>query len=146
MAVRARQDDWLYDFDKRLSALSKFISLSEAASLSAACKRVNNLLTQAGKANIPETINEDLLEAGAEQFLYKEIIKSKQLVNPLYQAADYAAILSHLATLKQPIDAYFEQVMVMVDDEAIKRNRLALLANLQGILQGVADISLLQPT
>lgn len=63
-AVRARQDNWLYDFDKRIHALQSFVSLSEAASLSAACKRVNNLLSHAGKQRAVTYINDELLERG----------------------------------------------------------------------------------
>jgi glycyl-tRNA synthetase beta chain len=143
-AVRARQDEWLYDLDKRLHALQSFVNLPEAASLSAACKRVNNLLSHAGRHAISVEINEQLLEEGAEKSLYIHINKIEQSVEPLYLAAEYGSLLKLLASLKEPVDAFFDQVMVMVDDEQIKANRLALLARLQDLLQGVADISLLQ--
>lgn len=143
-AVRARQDEWLYDLDKRLHALQAFVTLPEAASLSAACKRVNNLLNHAGKQAVAAAINEQLLEEGAEQSLYLHVNKIAQLVEPLYRSTDYGSLLKLLASLREPVDAFFDQVMVMVDDEAVKANRLALLARLQDLLQGVADISLLQ--
>lgn len=143
-AVCARQDDWLYDLDKRLHALQTFITLPEAASLSAACKRVNNLLNHAGENTLAATINESLLEEGAEKSLFSHINQIKQAVEPLYVSADYGALLKLLASLKEPVDAFFDKVMVMADDDAIKANRLALLASLQKLLQGVADISLLQ--
>ncbi|WP_058534786.1 glycine--tRNA ligase subunit beta [Legionella saoudiensis] len=143
-AVRARQDDWLYDLDKRLCALQTFITLPEAASLSAACKRVNNLLNHAGEQALVATINESLLEEGAEKALFNHINQVKQAVDPLYASANYGDLLKLLASLKEPVDAFFDKVMVMVDNEAIKANRLALLASLQKLLQGVADISLLQ--
>ncbi|MBI2786510.1 MAG: glycine--tRNA ligase subunit beta [Legionella longbeachae] len=142
-AVRARQDEWLYDLDKRLSALQLFVKLPEAASLSAACKRVNNLLSQVGKQTLT-TVNEHLLEEGVEQSLYRHINQVAQAVEPLYRSADYSTLLKLLASLKEPVDSFFDKVMVMVDDESIKANRLALLARLQNLLQGVADISLLQ--
>ncbi|MDR3442687.1 MAG: glycine--tRNA ligase subunit beta [Legionella sp.] len=143
-AVRARQDEWFYDLDKRLNALQSFVTLPEAASLSAACKRVNNLLNHAGKQAVNSEVNEQLLEEGAEKSLYLHLNKIAQSVEPLYLSADYSALLKLLASLREPVDAFFDQVMVMVDDEAVKANRLALLARLQAVLQGVADISLLQ--
>lgn len=143
-AVRARQDEWLYDLDKRLKALQVFVALPEAASLSAACKRVNNLLNHAGKQAVSSEIKESILEEGAEKALYIHLNKIAQSVEPLYRSAEYGSLLKLLASLKEPVDAFFDQVMVMVDDEAIKANRLALLARLQDLLQGVADISLLQ--
>ncbi|MFI4919509.1 MAG: glycine--tRNA ligase subunit beta [Legionellales bacterium] len=142
-AVRARQDEWLYDLDKRLTALQVFVTLPEAASLSAACKRVSNLLSHAGFTDTAVEINEDLLEEGAEHFLYLCINNMMQVVDPLYASAEYGALLKQLASLKQPVDAFFDKVLVMVDDEAVKMNRLALMSRLQTLLQGVADISLL---
>lgn len=142
-AVRARQDEWLYDLDKRLIALQSFVTLPQATSLSAACKRVNNLLVQAKKDVLPP-INEQLFEEEVEKSLHIHIKHITQAVEPLYRSADYGSLLKLLASLKEPVDAFFDKVMVMVDDEAIKSNRLALLACLQELLQGVADISLLQ--
>lgn len=143
-AVRACQDEWLYDLDKRLHALRSFVTMPEAESLSAACKRVNNLLNHAGHQELSPDINEQLLVEGAEQSLYQHLNKIAESVEPLYRSADYGALLRLLASLKEPVDAFFDQVMVMADDEAIKSNRLALLVRLQSVLQGVADISLLQ--
>ncbi|KTD10693.1 glycyl-tRNA synthetase beta chain [Legionella gratiana] len=142
-AVRARQDEWLYDLDKRLSALQVFVTLPEASSLSAACKRVNNLLAQAENHVLPP-IKEQLLEEEVEKSLHTHIKHIAQAVEPLYRSADYSALLKLLASLREPVDAFFDKVMVMVDDETIKSNRLALLVCLQDLLQGVADISLLQ--
>lgn len=145
-AVKARQANWLYDFDKRIHALSDFIQLPEAAILSAACKRVNNLLQHASSSinNPLEPINEELLEEGAEQSLFIHLQKVEEVVKPFYANEDYMKILSQLASLREPVDAFFEHVMVMVDDQSIKINRLQLLKRLQCLLQGVADISLLQ--
>jgi glycyl-tRNA synthetase beta chain len=145
-AVRARQDEWLYDFDKRIHALAQFISLPEASSLAAACKRVGNLLQQADLTLTLKPINEELLTEGAEQALFAHLSKMEGILKPLYEDADYRNILAQLASLREPVDAFFEHVMVMEDDEALKRNRLQLLLRLQTLLQGVADISLLQLT
>lgn len=142
-AGRARQGEWLYDLDKRLSALQAFVTLPEAASLSAACKRVNNLLAQIEKHVLPP-IKEELFEDEVEKSLYTQIKHISQAVEPLYRTGEYSSLLKLLATLKEPVDAFFDKVMVMVDDASIKSNRLALLVCLQDLLQGVADISLLQ--
>lgn len=141
-AVRARQDDWFFDIDKRVIALVAFINLPEAASLSAACKRVNNLLQQTNVL-AAESVDVSLLENDAEKALFEDIQAVEKFVAPLYSAGDYGKILNQLASLRKPADAFFEHVMVMVDDQAIKKNRLCLLARLQNLLQGVADISLL---
>lgn len=143
-AVRARQDEWLYDLDLRLNALRLFISMPEAASLSAACKRVNNILAHAQQPELLATVNEQLLEESAEKALYTHINSMTQSIERLYQDANYGLLLKQLASLKEPIDAFFDQVMVMVDDSAVKNNRLVLLSRLQSVLQGVADISMLQ--
>ncbi len=142
-AVRARQDEWLYDLDKRLNALKSFVTMPEAASLSAACKRVNNLLSQA-KINFTIDINEQLIEEGVEQSLYDHLNQVAHSIEALYVAEDYGSVLKQLASLREPVDAFFDQVMVMVEDEQVKKNRLAILAKLQKLLQGVADISMLQ--
>lgn len=145
-AVRARQDEWLYDLDKRLNALTTFVTMPEAASLSAACKRVNNLLSNVASTDLTAEINEALIEEGAEKALYTHINQMAETVESLYRAADYGALLKQLASLKEPVDAFFDNVMVMVDDNAVKKNRLAILARLKNLLRGVADISMLQLT
>ena len=142
-AVRNKQDEWLYDLDKRLQALTHFITLPEAASLAAACKRVNNLLSQTMDAQLAYVVDDSLLEDKAEKALYDSILQMKQGQERLYQQGDYAQLLKLLATLKEPIDVFFEQVMVMTDNNELRSNRLALLSLLQEVLQGVADISTL---
>jgi len=144
LAVRARQDKWLFDLDNRVAALKSFVDLPEAAVLSAACKRVNNLLNHAAINGQSVLVNEQLLEPGAEEQLFKEVHKVSQQVEPLYREGNYVALLQQLASLRKPVDAFFTDVMVMVDNEAVKNNRLSLLAQLQNLLQGVADISVLQ--
>ncbi len=143
-AVRARQDDWLFDLDKRVKALLDFIHLPEAQSLSAACKRVNNLLQHASLQGEIQSINVALLNEPAEQALFAKIQAVENSVAPRYSSGDYGYILAQLASLREPVDAFFEGVMVMVDDINLRDNRLHLLARLQHLLQGVADISLLQ--
>lgn len=142
-AARARQDDWLFDLDKRIQALNVFVTLPEAASLSAACKRVNNLLQHAALTTDKPVIDASLFEGAAEKFLFEQVQKVEEMIAPLYSAGDYSNILNHLASLREPVDAFFEHVMVMVENSALKLNRLNLLMRLQNLLQGVADISLL---
>lgn len=144
LAVRARQDEWLFDSDKRLHALQQFVTMPQASSLCAACKRVNNLLSHANAKYSNGSINLKLMEEGAEKSLYEHINAITNMVEPLYSSADYGSLLKQLASLREPVDAFFDNVMVMVDDESVRSNRLALLAQLQNLLQGVADISLLQ--
>jgi glycyl-tRNA synthetase beta chain len=144
LAARARQEDWLYDLDKRIHALANFVKMPEAAVLSASCKRVNNLLQQADAEINMIGIDESLLEEGAEKALFAHLKAVEEWVKPLYASEDYGKILTQLASLREPVDAFFEHVMVMVDNQAVRRNRLNLLTRLQNLLQGVADISLLQ--
>ncbi|MDP3705351.1 MAG: glycine--tRNA ligase subunit beta [Legionellaceae bacterium] len=152
-AVRARQDDWLFDADKRIKALLHFVSMPEAATLSAVCKRVTNILQQAsssielrqtsGKNEGNRVVQPDLFTESAERVLFERIEAVETLVAPRYAESDYGYILSQLASLNEPLAAFFEQVMVMVDDVKIKKNRLCLLVRLQSLLQGVADIACL---
>ena len=144
MAVRARQDDWFYDLENRLDALKLFVTMPEAGALSAACKRVNNLLSHANETGAAAEVNEVLLMDGPEKALYVHINQLSRSVASLYETKNYGLILKQLASLREPVDAFFDNVMVMVDDQALKKNRLALLAHLQNLLQGVADISMLQ--
>lgn len=145
-AVRSRQNDWFFDLDKRMKAMVNFVDLPEAISLSAACKRVNNLLNQAAMSLDNCTIEENLFDHAAEKVLFQQLHRVEQEIAPLYGVAEYGKILNHLASLRPAVDAFFEQVMVMVDNQAVKENRLKLLTRLQKLLQGVADISLLQLT
>ncbi|STX29599.1 glycyl-tRNA synthetase beta chain [Legionella beliardensis] len=146
-AVRARQHDELDDFDKRINALKFFASLPDAAMLSAACKRVNNLLQQEETQEYQLClVDESLLQEEAEQSLFSKLQDMKQSISSLYETKDYVAILTQLATLRPTVDAFFENVMVMVNNTNTKKNRLVLLSHLQDMLQGVADISELQFT
>jgi glycyl-tRNA synthetase beta chain len=142
-AVLNKQNDCLSDLDKRLKALQLFTQRAEAVSLSSASKRVKNIIQQ---NQLPEDaeINEKMLIESAELSLYRELCAMNKVIQPLYEEGDYTSILTALAGLKEPVDAFFEQVMVMTDDKRIRDNRLRLLAGLQKSLQGVADISQLQ--
>lgn len=142
LAVRKRQSEWFYDFDKRVKALAAFVLRPEAAVLSAACKRVNNLLQQ-HSAN-QQDVDSRLFTEEAERALFDTMVKLSPALQQAQTEGDYSFILNNLASLREVVDAFFNQVMVMVDDVAIKNNRLALLSRLQQMLQNTADISLLQ--
>ncbi|MWN31706.1 glycine--tRNA ligase subunit beta [Gilliamella sp. Pra-s60] len=131
------------DFDARVKAVTHFRTLPEAASLAEANKRVSNILSKANIA-IPEKINVALLEEGAEGELAKQVAVLADKLAPYFSHGRYQDALIELSALKAPVDAFFESVMVMVDDEQIKVNRLALLEKLQNLFLKVADISLLQ--
>lgn len=142
-AARARQDENLADMAKRIAALQEFVKTTAAISLSAACKRVNNILQQATCEQ--GIVKAKLFQEPAEKDLYQHIQRVKLDITPLTEQRDYQAILAKLATLKEPVDAFFDNVMVMVDDPVLRVNRLLLLFELQNLLQGVADIGLLVP-
>ena len=131
------------DFDARVNAVTHFRTLPEASSLAEANKRVSNILSKTADT-IPENINASLLEAGAEGELAMQIAVLTDKLAPYFTKGQYQEALVELASLKAPIDTFFEKVMVMVDDEKIKLNRLALLKKLQNLFLKVADISLLQ--
>lgn len=141
-AVRALSPAAPLDFDQRVQAVQAFRQLPEAAALAAANKRVSNILAKA-EGELPATLNSNLLEAGAEQALAQAVAAAAQAVAPMAAARCYREALAQLASLREPVDAFFEAVLVNADDAAVRANRLALLNQLRGLFLGVADISLL---
>ena len=125
--------------------MHKFTLLPEAASLAAANKRVSNILTKQLSDQTAPALATDLLKEEAEKQLAANLNKLEKLVAPMLETRDYYAVLENLADLKQPIDQFFEDVMVMTDDIELRHNRLALLDKLQKLFMNVADISLLAP-
>ncbi|HEY6545577.1 MAG TPA: glycine--tRNA ligase subunit beta, partial [Dokdonella sp.] len=144
-AVRALAPADLTDFDARLRAVAAFSRLPEAQALAAANKRIGNILRQAG-VSTPGSIDPALLEAGAERELADALAAAQSDGAPLLAARDYVGLLTRLARLREPVDRYFDAVMVMADDEAVRANRLALLGRLRNLFLQVADISLLPGT
>lgn len=132
------------DFDRRIQAVSHFSKLPEASALASANKRVANLLAKAEGVAIPTSVNAALLGEAAEKTLAEAISAQQARVAQAAQAGDYTSVMESLATLKEPVDAFFDKVMVNTDDEAVRMNRLALLKQLQNLFLLVADISLLQ--
>ncbi len=127
----------------RLKALQAFRALPQAEALAAANKRIRNILKQAG--GTPATlVDPALLREPAEQQLAQEVEALRAQVQPLFSAGNYAAALQALASLRPAVDEFFDKVMVMAEDSALRHNRLALLTNLSNLFAGAADISKLQ--
>ena len=142
-AVAAVRPDSIADFDRRIQAVVAFEQLPEAESLAAANKRIRNILRKAGELP-PDAVDPDLFEGDEERALHDQITAKREQVKSLLQALDYEGVLISLAELRHPVDHFFDQVMVMTEDTAVRRNRLALLDRLGALFLGVADISRLQ--
>ncbi|WP_408900553.1 glycine--tRNA ligase subunit beta [Photobacterium piscicola] len=142
-AVLAMHPTQPSDFDKRVKAVSHFRDLDAAESLAAANKRVGNILAKFD-GELPATINNSLLVETAEKELAQKVETVVATLAPVFAAGDYQQALTELASLREPVDAFFDNVMVMADDEQLKVNRLALLNLLRNQFLQVADISLLQ--
>ena len=139
-AVMVREPESLLDFDRRLAAVQTFARLEQAESLSAANKRIANILRKAGDPDGLQ-IKKKLLQHEAEQALFNAVENAREKVGPMIKARSYAEALNALADLKDPVDHFFDEVMVMADDEAVKNNRLALLSDIRALFLDVADIS-----
>lgn len=143
LAVLARRPTRPADFDSRINAVSHFRGLEASSALAAANKRVSNILAKV-EGELPSSVNATLLTEAAEQALAAKLTELQPQLAPLFANADYQQALTLLASLRESVDQFFEDVMVMADDEALKNNRLALLNNLREQFLHVADISLLQ--
>ncbi|HGO5856755.1 TPA: glycine--tRNA ligase subunit beta [Mannheimia haemolytica] len=141
-AVLARRPTKPADFDARVRAVSHFRELESAEALAAANKRVSNILAKADIAI--GDIDLTACVEPAEKALAEAVIALKGEVQPLIVQGDYTAVLDKLANLRQPVDAFFDGVMVNAEDQKLRQNRLAILSTLQGLFLQVADISLLQ--
>ena len=134
----------LVDIDKRVQALAAFDTTDAALSLSSANKRVNNLLAKSNfSVDNSVTINQSLLQESAESALAEQLNSLTEPLQALTLDKNYQEALSKLSTLKVPVDNFFNDVMIMVDDEALKQNRLCLLAQLKRLFDSIANISLL---
>ena len=141
-AVLARRPTRPADFDARVRAVSHFRTLDSAEALAAANKRVANILAKA-EGDIG-TIDVTLCVEQAEQVLAQSVLSLAKEVQPLIAQGEYTAVLDKLAGLRQPVDNFFDNVMVNAEDTKLRQNRLAILNTLQGLFLQVADISLLQ--
>lgn len=128
------------DFDARLTALADFLARPEATSLAAANKRIANILKKA-EGFTPAAVETSLLREPAERALAAAIAKATPGVAAAVAKRDYAAALSGIATLHSAVDDFFDGVMVNDPDEALRRNRLSLIASLLALVSDIADLS-----
>ncbi|MBT8152000.1 MAG: glycine--tRNA ligase subunit beta [Gammaproteobacteria bacterium] len=130
------------DFDARVQAVASFTARDESQSLAAANKRVGNILEKAGTVDA-NSFDLALLAEPAEQALCTALDAAATQCQPLFEAGDYREGLLALTSLREPVDAFFDNVMVNADDPKLRDNRLALLARLRALFLSVADISVL---
>ena len=142
-AVHAQRPTRPLDFHARLYAVTEFRALPEAESLAAANKRIGNILRKT-EEKIPGTVDTMRLIDTAELDLAKALDELRDGVSAQFDHGDYTAGLRRLAALREPVDRFFDNVMVMAEDAALRANRLALLQQLQGLFLRVADLSRLQ--
>lgn len=139
-AVLASRPHSPLDIDLRLRALEAFLKLPEAESLSAANKRIANILRKA-PADMSGAVETQRLQDPAERQLFEHVISIERAVNPLLARREYATALGHLASLREDIDRFFDSVMVMAEDADVRTNRLALLTRLRAVFVQIADLS-----
>lgn len=132
----------LLDFDKRLKAVREFAKLPEAPALAAANKRIRNILRKV-EGEIPSSVNAALLQDAGEKDLHAAVAAAISETDTALASRDYVAVLSRLAQLRPQVDAFFDSVMVNVDDTAVRDNRLALLKQLADRFASVAEIAAL---
>ncbi|MES9924465.1 MAG: glycine--tRNA ligase subunit beta [Candidatus Thiodiazotropha endolucinida] len=133
----------LADFDRRINAMNDFSKLPEAESLSAANKRIRNILKKS-EEQLAQRADPSLFQDDAERTLANKLDELTPQAQPLFERGEYTQGLKILAGLKEPVDHFFDQVMVMTDDTIVRNNRLTLLKQLEGLFLSVADISRLQ--
>jgi glycyl-tRNA synthetase beta chain len=141
-AVLARRPSSPADIDQRIKAVAHFNTLDQSAALAAANKRVANILAKNSEEN--SELNPALLDEAEEIALSQKLNELTDILEPLFNEGKYQQALTELAKLRDVVDAFFDNVMVMADDPAVKANRLALLRQLRGLFLKIADISLVQ--
>jgi len=139
-AVLATRPSILSNFNARMNSVALFEKSPEAETLAAANKRIANILRK-NSEEVPASVNESLLEAEQEKELNNRLLALESEVNTLVEKQNYDQALKLLSQLKEPVDAFFDHVMVMVDDATVRNNRLALLSKLYQQFTLIADIS-----
>ena len=132
------------DFMDRLAAVADFRQLEQAQALAAANKRIGNILRKNDAEQSEAVIDRNLLTELTEQALADKVQSVQTIVAPLLAESNYAGVLTELAGMRDTVDAFFDQVMVMAEDEAVRKNRLALLNQTRALFIQIADISVLQ--
>src|SRR3990167_667537 len=133
-----------YDIHQRIQAVQHFKNLPEAAALCAANKRVSNILAKSNSEIKTKHVDEKLFEHEAEQILVMKLMEKCAVVKSLSEQGNYTEVLTQLASLREPVDNFFDHVMVMSDDQARRENRLWILKQLRELFLNVADVALLQ--
>jgi len=141
-AVRVMGASRPLDFVRRLDALRSFQNTPAAATLAAADKRARNILRQSGGQGA-DAVQSRLFEVQSEHDLLAELERVESALAPLRARSEYGAMLQALSSLKEPVDAFFDGVMVMADNAEVRGNRLALLSRLDALCREVADLSCL---
>jgi len=144
-AVMAKSPTRPLDIHRRVQAVNDFSQLPEARNLASANKRVSNILSKQD-SEVSTAVDASLLQESAEKALAEQLAQLSETLKPLIVDKDYSQILQGLAQLQQPVDDFFDQVMVMADDLALRQNRLAILSQLRELFLEVADVSLLAST
>jgi glycyl-tRNA synthetase beta chain len=139
-AVLSNRPDSPLDFDARLKAVGHFLKLDAAQSLAAANKRIANILRKADRATTT-AVQPELLQAAAERQLFGALERLRAEVEPLLAQRSYSQALERLAELREPVDAFFDSVMVMDENADLRNNRLGLLAALRQLFLHTADLS-----
>ncbi|NHB97581.1 glycine--tRNA ligase subunit beta [Photorhabdus stackebrandtii] len=142
-AVLARRPTQPADFDARVKAVTHFRTLDEATALAAANKRVSNILAKSEEI-LNEKVSASVLKAPEEVKLATHLIVLQDKLAPLFAEGCYQEALVELSSLREVVDAFFDHVMVMDEDQQVRVNRLTLLSELRDLFLKVADISLLQ--
>ncbi len=142
-AVRALGITNALDINRRVHAVHKFSQLEAAAALASANKRVTNILNKNDGDKVTADVSTHLLQLDEEKKLAEQIQAKRQAISPLMAKADYSSALTVLSGLRPAVDAFFDNVMVMDEDLAVRNNRLALLKQLHSLFVGIADISVL---
>ncbi len=143
-AVVAVRPESPYDFMQRVVAVAEFRQMEQADSLAAGHKRIGNILRKNADEYESQTVDRTLLTETAEQHLADSVESMQKAIAPLMAEADYAGVLTRLAGLRDSVDTFFDDVMVMAEDRKIRHNRFALLEQTQRLFLEVADIGFLQ--
>ncbi|MGM0541173.1 MAG: glycine--tRNA ligase subunit beta [Pseudomonadota bacterium] len=139
-AVRVCRPAHPIDFSKRIEAVKQFSQMDSAESLSAANKRISNILKKV-EGNLPDTVNSDLFEDEAEKVLWVALDALRETVSEQIAGRDYTSAIAELATIREAVDRFFDDVMVMSDNLEVRKNRLALLNQIYQLFLQVADVS-----
>ena len=132
------------DFDQKIQAIQEFMLCPESNALTAANKRIANFINKTKNEHLPQTIDKSLLLEPAEQALAAALLKIQEQTKTLLQEKRFTDFMLALTPLKEPIDYFFDKVLINTENKAVKNNRLVLLNQLHQLFIQVADISILQ--